>query len=108
MRAKILKMVAENKLTPQEGYDILYGGLGKKGRFAKIRLRITGRPFLTFFLGLLLVFPVPLGLVHFGLRHADNADIAEYKDMILGLVPYTKGVKVKVNSKDAKIRLRVF
>ena len=39
-------------------------------------------------------------------RGYDNADIAEYKDMILGLVPYTKGVKV--NSKDAKIRLRVF
>lgn len=50
MRKEVLAKIAANKLTPQEGYDILYGKKSRKGRFVRMRINIAGHPFLNFFL----------------------------------------------------------
>lgn len=49
MRKEVLAKIAANKLTPQEGYDILYGTKSRKGRFVRMRINIAGHPFLNFF-----------------------------------------------------------
>ncbi|MCK9536999.1 MAG: hypothetical protein M0R05_05425 [Bacilli bacterium] len=107
MRKKILKKIVQNNLTPQEGYNILYGTVGKKGRFVIARIRLSGHPFLNTFINGLFLFPFPLGIVKLIMRFIRNSEFKEYRDLILDLIPFAQGVAISIVSKEAIIKIKI-
>ena len=107
MSKKILKKIWQNKLTPQEGYDILYGTVGKKGRFVVVRIRIVGHPFLNVFINGLFLIPLPIGLVKLVLRFIKKQEFLEYKDILFELLPYAQGLGISIVSEEAIVKVKI-
>ncbi|HOA78715.1 MAG: hypothetical protein WBL47_06580 [Bacilli bacterium] len=107
MRKEVLAKIAANKLTPQEGYDILYGTKSRKGRFVRMRINIAGHPFLNFFLRMFFLLPVPIGLGKLFLRFMDEDKYKEFMRMILDSTIPTGKVKIRMESKEIKVKLKI-
>lgn len=107
MRKEVLEKIAANKLTPQEGYDILYGTKSRKGRFVRMRINIAGHPFLNFFLRMFFLLPVPIGLGKLFLRFMDEDKYKEFMRMILDSTIPTGKVKIRMESKEIKVKLKI-
>lgn len=106
---KVLKKVAENKMDPQTAFDKLYTEdvIIPRAHFVKIKIRILDNPAASFFANMFFALPCPIfiinGLLKFAQKDMGEANYQLAKEVI----GYAKGTVVTVNSKEAKIYIKV-
>lgn len=104
MSKRVLKKVANGKLSPIEALNQIYGSKPRAGRFIKLKMIIKDHMFVSGFVNTLFFFPIPIWLgkpfIIKGLKEADM-DIGLY-DIIRN---YSGGTKVIVKSEQAKIKI---
>jgi len=111
---QISKKVENNELTAAEGLSKLYPikskKMGKRAFFVKVSVQLPeeGKKLNTF-LKILFAIPFPLILARIGVRIAGRfVKVDEFDPkMISKLIKYSKGTSVQVESKDAKIDIRI-
>ena len=102
----ILKQVKDKKLSPAEAFTRLYGRPPKKARFLFLRIRIRDAKLVFFFVNLIFLLPFPLILLRpFAgpIMEKNGLDPALYKMFIAT----GKGTKIRVDSKDVKVFLKI-
>ncbi len=109
---KILEKVSNNQITIDDAYSKIYKREIKKSKknranFIKIKLRIKENPFISFFVNLFMIIPLPVVIAKpFLKKQLTKNDMPNvlYQDAINN----AKGFSIKVDSKEAKIRIRLF
>lgn len=106
MIKRILKMVATGKLSPLEAYELMYEPRPRKGRFVKLSMIINDHPMVSSFVNVLFFLPIPIALGKpFIKKGFKKADISP--DLYNIIKKYSGGTKVKVKTKEAKIKIMI-
>jgi len=112
--SQISKKIEKNELTAAEGlnklYPVKYSKAGKRAHFVKVSVQIPEESNkLNTFLRILFAIPFPLIFARIGLRIGGRFIKADEFDpkMISHLIKYSKGTTIQVESKDAKIDIRI-
>lgn len=111
----VLRKLENNEITIQETYDKIYKPkkekLGKRAFFIKMRVHVPeeGKGINTF-LRILFAIPIPIMFARIGLSIGNRfAKIDEDIDIkeLSKLLKYSRNTKIKVESEDAQIDIKI-
>ena len=119
---KQLQALYQGDINLDEAYQSLYPSIDtrslRRARFVKFRIILPEESLkLNLFLRVLFGLPVPVGLARFFFKKFMNKaethpkfDLESFgldRDDLLHLITYSKGITVKIESKDAIISLKI-
>lgn len=105
---EILQALQDNEISTQKAYKYIYNHepmmVTNHAHFVKLNIIVPDEEGATKFLKVLFFFPIPLGLVKFGLMFVKNEYLPDEfsKEDILDIITQ-KGIKVDVKAKDGVI-----
>ncbi len=110
----VLQKIEKNELTAYEGMEQLYpeksAKLGKRAFFIKMSIKVPeeGKGVNTF-LRILFAIPIPIMFARMGLRFAGRFVKADEIDMkeISKLLKYSRNTSIQVDSRDAKVNIKI-
>lgn len=107
MSKKILKKVANGKLSPNEAYLLLYGPKPRAGRFVSLRIKIKDHKWVSRFVNALFFFPIPIALGKPFIIKALKKEELDPKKMYEIIRKYSGGLKLIVKSAEAKVKISI-
>lgn len=113
----VLRRIEKEELTAQEALELLYPDIpvtpskyGKRAMFVKFNIVVPeeGKGLNTF-LKILFCLPIPIMFARIGIRIASRfVDTEEFDIKEIGkMLKYSKNTRIKVESKEALINIRV-
>jgi len=106
MSKKILRMVANSKMTPKEASKVLSNLPLNKGKYLKLRINIKGRKFISKFVNALFFFPIPLWIAKpflIGVFKEHNIPV----DLYYTIKNYSGGMQVLIKNAEVKFRAKI-
>lgn len=98
----ILNKIANNKISPEEGFSILYHSKIPKARFIKISMDLKDHRIISVIFMILFAFPVPIGLAKIIPKSVFERMNVPKPDF-LTLLSSAKKTTVEIISKEANI-----
>jgi VanZ family protein len=111
---EILDKLRKQEISSTKAYKYLYHNedllpVTSKAHFVKLSIKVPDDPTANKFLKVLLFFPIPLGIVRFGLRFVKDKITDELPKEELLQIIQSKGIRIKVNAHSGeKIIIKTF
>lgn len=103
MKKNVLKKLSNQTISPEIAYEKLYPKKPlKKARFVKIRIQVNDQKVVSGILNTLFILPFPIRILKIGKRFAP-----EEMRFSFDYIDYAKGTLIDIDTKDAKIFIKV-